>query len=242
MIDHVGKVVYECYFSVPTMSSERYRLRIGAASHKCRVYLNGDLIGTGINGYIPIDCPLENLQELNRLSVVIDNRLTFQTLLVGRIDNGKQIINHDFYNFTGIHRDVCVYTLPEKCIEDIIINTVLDGDYSKVSVELVGNVTNPVYIIKDNVGEKILESSTTLFTIPEVQLWSPERPYLYTLRVQTETDCYEEPFGVRKIELKGNQLLLNDKPVYLKGFGMHEDFFLTGKGNCTRLVYETLNA
>lgn len=122
--DHVGKVVYEREFSMPVREGLCYRLRIGATSHKCEVYLNGEKLGVGFNGFFPIDLPLKNLQETNRLSVVIDNRLTFQTLPVGKIVNGKQVINHDFYNFTGIHRDVLVYTLPEKHIEDIVVKTV----------------------------------------------------------------------------------------------------------------------
>jgi len=122
--DHVGKVVYEREFSMLVREGLCYRLRIGATSHKCEVYLNGEKLGVGFNGFFPIDLPLKNLQETNRLSVMIDNRLTFQTLPVGKIVNGKQVINHDFYNFTGIHHDVLVYTLPEKHIEDIVIKTV----------------------------------------------------------------------------------------------------------------------
>ena len=137
--DHVGKVVYETYFSIPLMKEKIYRLRIGAASHKCDVYLNGKLIGSGINGFYPIDLLLEGLEEENRLSIVIDNRLTFQTFPTGRVVNGKQISQHDFYNFTGIHRDVLVYSMSKEYIEDIEIKTVIDGDYSKVLVNVTSN-------------------------------------------------------------------------------------------------------
>ncbi|MBQ8405062.1 MAG: beta-glucuronidase, partial [Clostridia bacterium] len=83
--EHVGKVLYETFFSIPVRENMIYRLRIGATSHKCEVYLNGKRIGGGINGFFPIDLPLEDLQEENRLSVVIDNRLTFQTLPPGKV-------------------------------------------------------------------------------------------------------------------------------------------------------------
>ena len=132
--DHVGKVLYERYFSVPVREGSLYRLRVGATSHKCELFLNGNKIGESPNGFLPIDLPLENLREKNRLSIVIDNRLTFQTFPIGKVENGRQISQHDFYNFTGIHRDVLVYALPEKYIEDIEIRTVVDGDYSKISV------------------------------------------------------------------------------------------------------------
>lgn len=51
------------------------------------------------------------------------------------------------------------------------------------------------------------------------------------MTVETECDKYEEKFGIRKVEVKDGQFLLNDKPIYFKGFGMHEDFFVLGKGN-----------
>ena len=229
--DHEGKVLYEKNFSLPVYEDKEYRLRIGATSHKSEVYLNGEKIGLGINGYYPIDLPLNDLKEENRLSILIDNRLTFDCLPVGKIINGKQVINHDFYNFTGIHRDVLVYTLPKKHINDILIKTVVDGDYSKVIVDVKTNCERISYTILDKERNVILKSECAEFNIPFPKLWSPENPYLYTLIVETECDKYEERFGIRKVTVTENAFLLNDKPIYFKGFGMHEDFILSGKGN-----------
>lgn len=229
--DHVGKVLYETIFSFPVREDRLYRLRIGATSHKCEVYLNGEKIGTGINGYYPIDLPLEKFQEENRLSVVIDNRLTFQTLPVGNVVNGKQIVQHDFYNFTGIHRDVLVYGVPKRYIRDIEIETVVHGDYSLISVAVDTDCENIVCKIKDKDGNTAAIGGLGLLKINSPQIWSPENPYLYTLIVETECDKYEEKFGIRKVEVKENKFFLNDEPVYFKGFGMHEDFFILGKGN-----------
>lgn len=230
--DYVGCVLYETCFSLPIRKGENYRLRIGAASHKCKVYLNGEFIGDGINGFFPIDLPL-SLRKENRLSVVIDNRLTFQTLPVGKIENGKQIINHDFYNFTGIHRDVLVYSVPDNAIEDIAIKTVVGGDYSAISVKTKTSAKCISYTVKDKNGNIVAKTDTDDFRIENPILWNTKNPYLYTLIAETENDVYEEKFGIRKIEVKGKEFLLNDEPVYFKGFGKHEDFFLSGKGNNT---------
>ena len=89
---------------------------------------------------------------------------------------------------------------------------------------------NITYTVKNQNDEVILKSDKGDFSIKNPRLWSHENPYLYTLVVETECDKYEETFGIRKVEVKGNQFLLNDKPVYFKGFGMHEDFFVSGKG------------
>ena len=158
--DYVGKVLFETEFSLPQEKDKIYRLRIGSASHKCEIYLNGIKIGEGINGHLPIDLPLENIKDENRLSVIIDNRLDFHTLPMGMLKDGnifcegtskgpfyltgeqskypkyKQIINHDFYNFTGIHRDVLVYGINRNAFKDITIKTVVGGDYKKIAVSL----------------------------------------------------------------------------------------------------------
>ena len=253
--EYVGKVAYETQFSCPLEKDREYRLRIGATSHKCRVYLNGVYIGGSDAAFLPIDLLLPELKEINRLTVVIDNRLDYHTLPSGRLVNGndlfvydrlgkypvsgdaklfgkeKQIINHDFYNYTGIHRDVYIYSLPKKHIDDIIIKTVVEDDYHAVSVELKGDKTKAVYSVTDENGNTVATSETGELYIENPQLWQIKNAYLYTLTVRTATDCYHEKFGIRKISFDDKCLYVNDSPVYLKGFGMHEDFPIIGKGN-----------
>ena len=253
--EYVGKVAYETQFSCPLEKDREYRLRIGAISHKCRVYLNGVYIGGSDAAFLPIDLLLPELKEINRLTVIIDNRLDYHTLPSGRLVNGndlfvydrlgkypvsgdvklfgkeKQIINHDFYNYTGIHRDVYIYSLPKKHIDDIIIKTVVEDDYHAVSVELKGDKTKAVYSVTDENGNTVATSETGELYIDNPHLWQVKNAYLYTLTVRTATDCYHEKFGIRKISFDDKCLYVNDNPVYLKGFGMHEDFPIIGKGN-----------
>ena len=265
--EYVGKVLFETEFSLPQEKDKNYRLRIGSASHKCEIYLNGAKIGDGINGHLPIDLPLENLKDENRLSVIIDNRLDFHTLPMGMLKEGnsfrestananffimdepekhpkyKQVINHDFYNFTGIHRDVIVYGINKCAFSDITVKTVVGGDYNKISVKLdfFNDDLKPDDIkIKISRDEKTvvekelkisdLQNRETALNIENPELWSPESPVLYKLTVESSTDKYSLMFGIRKVSYDEKGLYLNDKPVYLKGFGMHEDFFISGKG------------
>ena len=265
--DYVGKVLFETEFSLPQEKDKNYRLRIGSASHKCEIYLNGAKIGDGINGHLPIDLPLENLKDENRLSVIIDNRLDFHTLPMGMLKEGnvfrettanagffimdepekhpkyKQVINHDFYNFTGIHRDVIVYGINKCAFSDITVKTVVGGDYNKISVKLdffnddlkLDDIKIKISRDEKAVVEKELKISDlqnckTALNIENPELWSPESPVLYKLTVESSTDKYSLMFGIRKVSYDEKGLYLNDNPVYLKGFGMHEDFFISGKG------------
>ena len=71
--------------------------------------------------------------------------------------------------------------------------------------------------------------------VPNVELWSLENPFLYDLKVdimdkQTILDHYELPVGIRTISVNEKSILLNGKPVFLKGFGKHEDFPIFGRG------------
>jgi len=251
--DYVGKVLFETEFSVPISDCKNYRLRIGAVSHKCEIYLNGVKIGTGINGFIPVDLPLENLKESNRLSVIVDNRLTNHTLPMGSTEpNGelcvtttsgpylfdakdkfsgeKQIIKFDFYNYTGIHRDVLVYSVPKDGIEDVIIKTVVGGDYKRLRVEVQTKEKVVKYTVFDG-DTVVVESEKQDITIENPILWSCENPHLYSLLIETKNDCFKQCFGIRKVSCDKDGIYLNDKPVYFKGFGKHEDFYISGKGN-----------
>lgn len=230
LVDYVGKVLYETEFSVPIRDGKIYRLRIGATSHKCDIYLNGELIGKGINGYYPIDLPLLSLKDNNRLSVVIDNRLTGETLPTSEFKDGKQVATFDFFNYTGIHRNVCVYTVNENYIEDITVNTVVGGDYKKISVDVKTECKDIAYTVTDKKGNVVYSGKNNDFEIENPILWDTENPHLYLLKVETESDEYELKFGIRKVEVTPTRFLLNGKPVYFKGFGLHEDFLMSGKG------------
>lgn len=71
--------------------------------------------------------------------------------------------------------------------------------------------------------------------IPNVRLWEVRNAYLYTFRIllmdqETLVDEYEEEIGIRTVEVRNTDILINNKPVYLKGFGKHEDSEINGRG------------
>ncbi len=71
--------------------------------------------------------------------------------------------------------------------------------------------------------------------MPDAKLWSPDAPHLYDLTVElrqdsAQIDSYTLRTGIREIKVSGSELLLNGQPVYLQGFGRHEDFAISGRG------------
>ena len=140
--------------------------------------------------------------------------------------------NFDFFNYAGIHRPVVLYTTPKEYIEDVTVVPAVDGTV-QYAVKTTGSA--PVHVtVLDADGNAVAsaEGAADTITIPEVHLWEPRpgTPYLYTLHITCGADVYDQTFGVRSIEVRGTQVLLNGKPLYFKGFCKHEDFTAHGRG------------
>jgi beta-glucuronidase len=245
--DHVGWVWYEREFSVPAiLQSERVVLRFGSATHLAKVFVNGELVVEHKGGFLPFEAEINKFLQKgkNRLTVAVNNILDYSTLPVGTVIEkdipgvGKVIRNQpnfDFFNYAGLHRPVKIYTTPTTYVKDVTIVTEIDGQVH-YSIEKAGTAQVKVKAIDESgfvVGET--EGVTGKINIPNVRLWEPLNAYLYTLQVELEkdgetVDIYEQPFGVRTVEVKDGKFLINKKPFYFKGFGKHEDTPIHGRG------------
>lgn len=233
--DYVGKVAFETTFEGSVQDGCKKVLYVGSASHRYEVFVNGEKIGESRLGFLPMEFELsDRMFPTLRMTVVVDNRLTFQTLPVGRLENGKQHIKHDFANDTGIMRDVSILTKPKKCIEDLQIFTFCGDDPRAIRVTLTGTKTAKLTVLDadgSSVAEGYAKGCEAELTMKNPILWEPNNPYLYRLLAETDTDCYVQTFGIRQVKVTDSQFLLNGKPLKLRGFGMHEDHPIVGKGN-----------
>ncbi len=249
--NHVGLICYEKSIQVPQdIKSNEIHLRIGAAPHQVKVYMDGCFIGSHQGGYLPFDLIIDNRfikEEDIRLSIVIDNRATFETLPIGEVitNNGKkeQLTYFDFANDSGIHRSVMLYSIPINGIEDIILQTRHDEKRAYVHYHVISKEPCQRIIIKDQEGLVVGVGSghQGMIQIQHPHLWEIGHGYLYTFRVETEHDLYEESFGIRTVQIKDDQLIFNGKSIYLKGFGMHEDHLIIGKGHSTAHALRDFN-
>jgi beta-glucuronidase len=253
--DHYGYVFYQREVAVPKcLKGQRIVLRFGAVTHYAKVYLNGELICEHKGGFLPFEVEIQDIikfDESNLLTVAVDNRIDYSSLPVGN-ENGGNILgggllpsvpgvtpkkqnapNFDFFNYSGIHRPVKIYTTPLKYIKDVTIEPNVDGNDAKVAytVETVGDgdVLLTIYDENNEIVAKANGKEGT-FIIKNVKLWQPLNAYLYTAKITFGEDIYEQTFGVRTVEVKGNQFYINGKPFYFKGFGKHEDSNVHGRG------------
>lgn len=245
--DHVGNLYYRRTFTVSSrMLEKRLFLRFGSVTHKAEVWLNGSCLGKHSGGFLPFSFEITEAARAgeNELEVIVNNIVDETTLPAGRMVHQKfpglpeeihNLPNFDFYNYSGIMRPVCLYTAPESYIEDISIYGKMDGSFYW-DVKANGEGTVSVRLL-DAAGNEVAAGEGFKGTgrIDQVQLWEPGHPVLYSLEVTLtgsdgEKDTYTEVFGFREVSIRDCRIHLNGKPVYLKGFGKHEDSPVHGRG------------
>ena len=161
---------------------------------------------------------------------------TLQGRVLVRWCDGTYLEDQDFWRFAGIARGVEIYTREKERIEDVHVTGWADGRL-KVHIELTKGITavtlnvldgrdSSLALAIDGIKPKkgVIDIDEEIF---EPALWSAETPNLYALRVLAYTkngmaECTEIPFGFRTVEVKGNQLLVNGKPILIKGADRHE--------------------
>lgn len=253
--NHVGSVWYEKDFEIfEKLLTERLVLRFGSATHHAKVYVNGQFVTEHKGGFMPFEAQINDylISGKNRVTVEVNNILDYSTLPVGNFSEvdgvKKNAPNFDFFNYAGIHRPVKIYSTPKSYVEDIIITYDLEGEDAAVHFKenVVGEHDRVRFVIKDEEGFIVSDSYEREAGIPGVKLWNPLAAYLYEVEIHVEkdgktVDIYRESFGVRTLEVKNNEFLINGKPFYFKGFGKHEDFFVNGRGLNEALNVTDLN-
>ncbi|KAJ3623897.1 hypothetical protein MTP99_017560 [Tenebrio molitor] len=253
--DHVGPVWYQRSFIVPTSwTGRRVWIRFSAANYAADVWINGEAAVSHSIGHLPFQAEvtsLVNYGSRSTITVSVDNTMSDTTIPEGSIqelNSGriKQEHKFDYFNYAGIDRPVVLYTTPSTYIDDISVVTDVDGingfvNYT-VTVEGSDDVTARIGLVDKDGNEvatdTVLEGS--LF-IPDANLWwpylmDPNPGYMYSLEVQlldtsgTLLDKYEQPVGIRTIFWDSDSVKINNRSIYLRGFGRHEDSDIRGKG------------
>lgn len=245
--DYVGDVIYERTFEInKAMLQDRLVLRFGSVTHHARVYVNGKKVVEHKGGFLPFEIDIAQACKIgsNTLRVIVDNRLDFTTLPVGRLQQTnypgygevlENLPNFDFFNYAGIMRPVYLYTTAKTYVDSIDVRGDMHGKVH-YKLDIVGNPTDVQIRVRDEEGQIIqtLYETEGTFTIEEPKLWQPLQAYLYDMEIliQSEVgdDQYTQAFGLRSVEVKENKFLINGKPFYFKGFGKHEDSNLRGRG------------
>ncbi|WP_432536958.1 beta-glucuronidase [Kineococcus arenarius] len=248
--DHVGDAWYQRSVRVPRgWSGQRVVLRFDAATHRAVVWVGDTEVVAHEGGYTPFEVDVTHLVvagEEVRITAVVDNTLSFQSIPPGVVHETptgrRQQYFHDFFNYAGLHRPVWLYATPTTYVSDITVVTDLDGSRGQVryEVESTGEAEHTVRVeLRDADGTAIASAHGVRgeLSVEEVHRWAPGDGYLYTLEAQLldtsgqVIDSYLQTVGIRTVEVRGTQFLINGEPFYFTGFGKHEDAPVRGKGH-----------
>ncbi len=224
-----GTVWYERELEVHPVEGRRQFLYFGAVNYQARVFLNGEELGFHEGGFTPF-----NLEVTGRLK-------DGANVLVVKADNARHrdavpMSITDWWNYGGITRRVLLVDVPGTFIRDYhvrlsreepdqIVGWVqLDGPrlQQKVTLRLPENQAETT-VTTDANGYAELRLAAA-----DLERWSPEHPRLYQVRLAAETDQVDDAIGFRTIEVKGQDILLNGKPIFLRGISIHEEAPLRG--------------
>lgn len=215
------------FFFAKQNEDERVFLKIGAVNYLCRVYLNKKYVGMHKGGSTPFYFDITDFLEHS-------NRILIQADSTRRNEQVPPSVT-DWFNYGGIYRDIEIIRVPKIHIKNFGIALVPDSGFKKIRAEVMlsEKINSTAFLtiddlgtkvdipIKNGIGEIVFEAA------PE--LWSPESPKLYDVALNCENDSVRDRVGFREIRVQGMDILLNGKPIFLRGISCHEDSAPNGK-------------
>lgn len=210
-------------------SGNRLFLHFGAVNYKAEVYLNGTKLGTHEGGFTPFNFEITFIVKPhdNYLVVKVNNN---------RFKEAVPTINTDWWNYGGITRDVTLIEEPSIFIEDYTLQlkkgtrNILTG-----FIKLNGPTTNEsvsVHIPELKINQAFSVNPDGIahveMKLSKIQYWSPASPKLYEVILKTPHQQLRDDIGFRTIETSGADILLNGKPIYLRGISIHEENTMRG--------------
>jgi beta-glucuronidase len=249
--EFVGDVWYQRDVWVPgSWEGRRIVLRCDAATHHGTLWAGDTQVAEHTGGYTPFEADVTALVTFGeplRVTVRVNNELTMGTIPPGVISDRPgghraQRYFHDFYNYAGLHRSVWLYATPPSYLDGVALTTEFDPESGAGLVRYQAEVIDDhgAYgtaltsaVLRDAAGAVVARAAGPAgeLAVPEARPWQPGDPYLYRLDLAHGQDEYALPVGIRTVRVAADRLLLNGRPIRLRGFGMHEDGALRGKGH-----------
>ena len=196
----------------------------GSVTSNMYLWVNGRYVGYSEDSKLEAEFDLTPYLKPGQ-----ENLIAFQ---VFRWCDGTYLEDQDFFRYSGVGRDCYLYARNKKRIQDIRVTPDLDAAYQNgslaVNLDLKGSGKVDLELV-DAQGKQVAtatanKSGLVTMNVENPKKWSAETPYLYTLRasMQGSDEVIPVKVGFRKIELKGDQILVNGKAVLFKGADRHE--------------------
>jgi beta-glucuronidase len=223
-----GVVWYQKDFEHTAQPNTRTFLHIGAANYRTFVWVNTKKVCEHEGGFTPFDCEVTNALHDGKNFVVLSVDNT-------RLADGVPTLQTDWWNYGGLTRDVSLVDVPQQFIDDYDLHlsrtdhSLIEGYVHIENAAPNTTVTVTIPELHAKVEATVDAKSRAPISIPvkNLSLWSPENPKLYKVEIGTGSgpiaDDITDEIGFRTIETRGTQILLNGKPVFLRGVSIHAE-------------------
>jgi len=235
-----GKVWFRKRFDYEPRPGRRTILRFGAASLRAEVWIDGVRLGSHAGGFTPFAFDVTGCLtgKTHHVIVCVDNV---------RHASGVPCLSFDWWNYGGLVRDVMLLDLPARYVAegrfgcargrtDLLVGRIRlseprAGVEASVSVPELGLVARATTDV----------SGVAEFRVSaKPDLWCPENPKLYRVTFAADGDAFTDEIGFRTVETRGRQILLNGKPVFLRGVCAHDEVPRGGRAHSAAQVSRTL--
>ncbi len=227
LLYYEGVVWYERHFTFHAKPYMHTFLHIGAANYQADVALNGINICEHQGGFTAFDCDVTAGLKNGDNSIVIgvENR---------RERDRVPTLKTDWWNYGGLTGEVSLVDVPENYIDDEMLSlekTAPDTDaritgYAHLAGAPAGTIVHlriPDLHVEQSATTDARGRASFSFSAHGLERWTPDNPRLYTIEWQTGADTLRDDVGFRTIEVQGDQILLNGKPIFLRGVSLHAE-------------------
>lgn len=223
-----GSIWYKKDFVLNKKEDKRYFIYFGAVNYIADVYLNGKLLGSHEGGFFPFQFEITNSVKNGANFFVVQVNNT-------RKEEGIPGLRYDWWNYGGITRDVLLVETPTAYVHDYTVQLKKQSrNRIEAKIELTGSKGSEkvtIEIPEAKIHQVLTTDSSGVayaaFNV-NLQLWSPQNPKLYDVIITTSHEQIKEKIGFRSIETRGNSILLNGEPVFLKGINIHDEIPMRG--------------
>jgi beta-glucuronidase len=224
LLFYEGPIWYERDFTYQPKEHTRIFLHVGAANYRSWFWVNGQKVCEHEGGYTSFNCDITAAVHAggNFVVAAVDNT---------RHEDGVPTLETDWWNYGGLTRSVSLVEVHETFIDQYDLHLSRTGPSqiegwvhvqggqpgTKVEVEIPELGVRTFSTIAKG------ERAAVLLSAPGLDRWSPETPKLYKVIVTADQDSIEDQIGFRTIETRGTQILLNGKPIFLRGISIHAE-------------------
>ena len=237
-----GPIWYQRDFTYQPKPHTRTFLHIGAANYRSWFWVNGQEVCEHEGGYTSFNCDVTAAIHPgdNFVVAAVDNT---------RHEDNVPTLETDWWNYGGLTRTVSLIDVPDTFIDQYDVHlsrapetTLLPhgNDFGLIGSIRLEHIDAWVHLEGGQVGNKVQIEIPELkstgngvlsadgraqihLVASNLDRWSPENPKLYKVKITAGQDSIEDLIGFRTIETRGTEILLNGKPVFLRGVAIHAE-------------------